>query len=239
MDYSLRDHTLYLTDDGTTSLSSFRLRDSDLFPQGHLLKLLGDTITAMALDWVTLNIYWSSNKQLRLQVTSITAAHTAVLIKEGIGRVESIALHPSSGRVCFTNLGPQGLGTMATVECAHMDGAGRRVVWKDAVQPASVTFSSNGDTIYWADTGKIFFLSVRYSMLYWLKMCFHALMVKNDAEKSSNCLDSLSGLGTIGSVQLDGSGYRELKAGDGLAAVALSDDTLLWMTVSGNGLLCK
>ncbi|XP_073321660.1 vitellogenin receptor Yl isoform X2 [Pagrus major] len=192
MDYSLRDHTLFLTDDGTTSLSSFKLRDSDLFPQGHLLKLLGDTITAMALDWVTLNIYWSSNKQPRLQVTSITIAHTAVLIKEGIGRVESIALHPPSGRVCFTNLGPQGPGTVATVECAHMDGAGRSVVWKDAVQPASVTFSSNGDTIYWADTG----------------------------------------LGTIGSVQLDGSGYRELKAGDGLAAVALSDDTLLWMTVS-------
>lgn len=27
----------------------------------------------------------------------------------------------------------------------------------------------------------------------------------------------------------------ELKAAPGLAAVALSDDTLLWMTVSGNG----
>lgn len=48
-------------------------------------------------------------------------------------------------------------------------------------------------------------------------------------------LESFAGLGSIGSVQLDGSGYVELKAGDGLAAVALSDDTLLWMTVSGNG----
>ncbi|XP_070760898.1 very low-density lipoprotein receptor [Enoplosus armatus] len=193
MDYSLRDHTLFLTDDGTTSLSSFKLKDSDLSSQGQLLKLLGDTITAMALDWATLNVYWSSNKQPRLQVTSITAAHTAVIIKEGIGRVESIALHPPSGRVCFTNLGPQGAaGTTATVECANMDGAERSVVWKDAVQPTSLDFSSNGDTIYWADTG----------------------------------------LGTIGSVQLDGSGYRELKTGDGLAAVALSDDTLLWMTVS-------
>lgn len=49
-------------------------------------------------------------------------------------------------------------------------------------------------------------------------------------------MDSFPGLGTVSSVQLDGSGYRELKAGDGLAAVALSDDALLWMTVSGNGL---
>nr|ASS77301.1 low density lipoprotein receptor-related protein 13 [Larimichthys crocea] len=192
MDYSLHDHTLFLTDDGTTSLSSFKLKDSDLSPQGRLLKLLGDTITAMALDWVTFNVYWSSNKQPRLQVTSITAAHTAVLIKEGISRVKSIALHPPRGRVCFTNLGLQGTGTVATVECANMDGAGRSVVWKDAVQPTSLAFSTNGDTIYWVDTG----------------------------------------LGTVSSVQLDGSGYRELKAGDGLAAVALSDDALLWMTVS-------
>lgn len=47
-------------------------------------------------------------------------------------------------------------------------------------------------------------------------------------------MDSCPGLGTIGFVLLDGSGYRELKAGDGLTAVALSDDALLWMTVSGN-----
>nr|XP_046242180.1 very low-density lipoprotein receptor isoform X2 [Scatophagus argus] len=192
MDYSLRDHTLFLTDDGTTSLSSFKLKDSDLSPQGQLLKLLGDTITAMALDWITLNIYWSSNKQPRLQVTSITAAHTAVLIKEGIGKVESIALHPPSGRVCFTNLGLQSKGTVATIECANMDSAGRSVVWKDAVQPTSLAFSAKGDTVYWAETG----------------------------------------LGTIGFVQLDGSGYSELKVGHGLAAVTLSDDTLLWMTVS-------
>ncbi|KAG7222111.1 hypothetical protein INR49_016683 [Caranx melampygus] len=192
MDYNLRDHTLLLTDDGTTSLSSFKLKDSVLTSQGQLLRLLSDTITAMALDWVTLNIYWSSNKQPRLQVTSTTGAHTAVLIKEGIGRVMSIALHPPSGRVCFTNLARQGTRTVATVECANMDGAERRVVWKDAVQPTSLVFSGNGDTIYWAD----------------------------------------SGFGIIGSVQLDGSGYRELKAGDELAAVALSDDSLFWMTVN-------
>lgn len=44
-------------------------------------------------------------------------------------------------------------------------------------------------------------------------------------------------LGNIGAVQLDGSDYTELKVGDGLAAVALTDDLLLWMTVSGNGSL--
>lgn len=157
MDYCLRDHTLFLTDDGTTSLSSFKLKESDLSSKDQLLKLLGNTITAMALDWVTLNIYWSSNKQPRLQVTSSTGAHTAVLIKEGIGQVRSIALHPPNGRVCFANMGQQGTSTVATVECANMDGAGRSVVCKDAVQPTSLVFSSNGDTIYWADTGMTYY----------------------------------------------------------------------------------
>nr|XP_029133644.1 low-density lipoprotein receptor-related protein 1B-like isoform X4 [Labrus bergylta] len=187
LDYSLRDHTLFLTDDSTTSLSSFKLKESNLSPRGQLLKLMGDTITAMALDWVTLNVYWSSNKQARLQVTSTMAAHTAVLIAEGIVRVEAIALHPPSGRVCYVNVGLQGKGS---VECANMDGA-ERVVRKEAVQASSLVFSSTGDLIYWADTGS----------------------------------------GTICSVQLDGSGYKEFKT-EGLAAVALSGEMLLWMTES-------
>jgi len=45
-------------------------------------------------------------------------------------------------------------------------------------------------------------------------------------------------MGTIGSVNFDGSGYRELEAGDGLTAVALGDNTLLWMTVGGNRSFC-
>ncbi|XP_029959993.1 low-density lipoprotein receptor-related protein 1B [Salarias fasciatus] len=188
MDYSLRDRTLFLTDGGTSSLGSFKLKGSVLVSQGQLLRLLADSITAMALDWVALNIYWSSSKQPRLQVTSVAPAHTAVLIKDGIGQVESIAVHPLSGRVCFANVDTQ--ASTATVECASMDGADRRMAWKDAVRPTSLTFSPNGDKIYWADSGNIF------------------------------------------SVSIDGSEYKQLVSAEGLAAVALSDSTLLWMTVT-------
>lgn len=156
-DYSPRDHIIYLTDDDATSISTFRLKDSDFVPQGKVLKLLDDTITAMALDWVTRNLYWSGSKRAGLHVSSVTGARTAVLITEGIGGVASIALHPPSGKVCFTSLGQQDAGTEATVECANMDGTARSVVWKDAVQPTSLVFASNGDVIYWADTGKIIF----------------------------------------------------------------------------------
>lgn len=154
MDYRVREHTLFLTDDSRSSLSSFRLKDSEVSPQGQLFRLLGDTISAMALDWVTLNVYWSSNKQPRLQVTSITAAHTAVLLKDGVGKVEFIALHPPKGSLCFSNLDLQGSSSVATVECSNMDGSGRRVVWKDAVHATSLVFSTDGETVYWADTGR-------------------------------------------------------------------------------------
>ncbi|KAI4792847.1 hypothetical protein KUCAC02_033108, partial [Chaenocephalus aceratus] len=39
-------------------------------------------------------------------------------------------------------------------------------------------------------------------------------------------------LGSIGSALLDGSGYKELQTEEGLVAVALSADTLLWMTLT-------
>lgn len=171
MDYSIRDHTLYLADDGTTSLSSFKLKDTELLSRGQLLKLMGNTITAMALDWVTLNVYWSSSKQPRLQVTA--KAYTAVLIKDGIGRIESIALHPPSGRLCFANLGLQDTNTIASVECANMDGTGRGVLRKEAVEPTSLSFSRDGETIYWADIGRSYFwafvhLHSKYSLKSWL-----------------------------------------------------------------------
>ncbi|XP_037115763.1 very low-density lipoprotein receptor [Syngnathus acus] len=192
MDYSLHNNTLLLADDGTTSLRAFKLEDLNLAFEGQLLKLRSDTITAMALDWVTFNIYWSSSKQPRLHVSSSSGVYTTVLIKDGIGEVRSIALHPPRGSVCFTNQVLQDASPVATVECANMDGAERRVVWKNGVQPNSLVFSTDGASILWADTS----------------------------------------LHVIGSVQLDGSGYKELKVADGLAAVALSEDTLIWMTVS-------
>lgn len=152
MDYSLQDNTLIVTDDATTSLNSFKLKDSVLISQRQILKL-DDAITAMALDWVTLNMYWSS-KQPRLQVTSKSGAYTAVVLEDEISGVGCIALHPPSGTICYTNLDLQETSSKAAVECAHMDGAQRRAVYKDAVQPASLVFSSNGDTIFWADMGK-------------------------------------------------------------------------------------
>lgn len=150
MDYSVGDHTLLLTHDGSF-VNSFRLKDSDLVPQGQIFGLQNDTICALALDWVTNNLYWSSRNQPVLQVTSIPAEHTAVLLNVGLRRLESLALHPPTGSLCFSNLDQPG---SSTVECSSMDGSARRVVCRDVVQATSLVFSTDGGTVYWADTGQ-------------------------------------------------------------------------------------
>lgn len=157
LDYSVQEQVMFLTDAGTSSLGLFKLRDGGLLsPRGQLLKLLGDTVTAMALDWLTLNVYWSSTKQPRLQVTTFDGAHTAVLIKEDIGSLEALAVHPPRGKVCFVNLvGRQGAGPLATVECSNMDGTKRVALWQDGVRPVSLVFANDGGEIYWAETSKI------------------------------------------------------------------------------------
>lgn len=151
MDYSVRDHIFLLTDDSRSSVDSFRLKDSDLVPQGRILGLQNDTIGAIALDWVTYNVYWSSKNQPGLQVTSIPAERTAVLLNVGLKRLESLALHPPTGNLCFSNLDQPGSGT---VECSSMDGSERRVVCRDVVHATSLVFSTDGGTVYWADTGQ-------------------------------------------------------------------------------------
>lgn len=41
----------------------------------------GERVTALALDWVTSNLYWSSSLRPNLHVTSRQGGHTALLLQ--------------------------------------------------------------------------------------------------------------------------------------------------------------
>lgn len=41
----------------------------------------GERVTALALDWVTSNLYWSSSLRPHLHVTSRQGGHTALLLQ--------------------------------------------------------------------------------------------------------------------------------------------------------------
>uniref|UniRef100_A0A671QIE3 Low-density lipoprotein receptor-related protein 2-like n=1 Tax=Sinocyclocheilus anshuiensis TaxID=1608454 RepID=A0A671QIE3_9TELE len=187
LDLVLHDLTLYVSDGGQPVVGLFKMKDTALVPRGTLLQLHKDSLRTFSVDWITLNMYWSSEKLPGLQVTSPDGTHTSVLIQDGVGAIESIALDPPSGRLCFSNKVQE--GHMTQVECAYMNGQNRTVVWSNSVQPTSLILTDEGNKLYWADTG----------------------------------------LAVIGSVAIDGSGYKEIKT-EGLMAFALVK--VLWTLTS-------
>ncbi|XP_073717280.1 vitellogenin receptor Yl [Misgurnus anguillicaudatus] len=148
-DLLLRDLTLYVSDANAVEL--FKMKDTALVPRGKRLQLYKDSISAFAVDWITLNLYWSSTRLPGLQVTSLGADLTSVLIHDAVTGIESITLHPPSGRLCFLNKHKD--GGVNTVECAYMNGQNRSVVWSKSLKPTSLLLTDDGIKLYWADTG--------------------------------------------------------------------------------------
>ncbi|XP_031414479.1 low-density lipoprotein receptor-related protein 2 isoform X2 [Clupea harengus] len=155
VDMVLQEQLLYLSDAGLASVSTLRLSGSTLTQTRRLLQLPRDVVTALAVDWVTRNLYWSSRSQQALHVTSADGRYTTALLGGEIGSTASIALHPLTGRMCFTSMGRAGWGGKAApqVDCAFMDGFNRTVLWGNAAIPTSLTFSNKGTQLYWADIG--------------------------------------------------------------------------------------
>ncbi|XDV53810.1 hypothetical protein PO909_022227, partial [Leuciscus waleckii] len=152
-DLLLRDRTISLADAGQGSVAQFKLSSSGFTPIGPVLQLKGDLVTALAVDWVTRNLYWSSVKSPQLYVTSPGGKFTVLVLQEKLEGTLSIALHPPSGRLCFTAVGRGGPESMPQVHCAHMDGRNRTLLWSKAKMPASLAFSEKGTSLYWADIG--------------------------------------------------------------------------------------
>ncbi|XP_051551957.1 low-density lipoprotein receptor-related protein 2-like [Myxocyprinus asiaticus] len=157
-DFVLRNLTLYVSDASQRIVGLFKMKDTALVPRGKLLRLHKDSIRAFSVDWITLNVYWSSEELPGLQVTSPDGAHTSVLIQDGVGAIECIALHPPSGRLCFSIKFQE--GQMTRVECAYMNGKNRTVAWRNSVGLTSLLFTDEGNKLYWADMGLAVIASV-------------------------------------------------------------------------------
>lgn len=67
--------------------------------------------------------------------------------------ITSVALHPPSGWLCYATVTVGGKN-QAEVDCAWMDGRKNAVLWRKCSLPGSLSFSSEGRVVYWADTGE-------------------------------------------------------------------------------------
>ncbi|KAM9793487.1 uncharacterized protein ACBT44_017953 isoform 4-T4 [Syngnathus typhle] len=157
---------------------------------GRLVQLKDDFVMALAVDWVTSNIYWSSISRPNIHVTSSREGYTTSLLQGRVKRTTSIAVHPPSSQLCYTAY--VGSKSQAEVSCAWMDGRRKTVLWTKSSSPLSLVFSKNGTSIYWVDTVE----------------------------------------GLICSIGLDGSGYKQYKAGPGLVtSITYIENMLLWITL--------
>lgn len=145
---------LYVADGSQSLVAQMKMSDSTLTPEGQLLHLRGDAVTALAVDWITHNLYWSSSKKPEIYVTSAGGKFTSMVLQTGLQDTTSIALHPPTGRMCFTAIGSSKKDALPQVGCAAMDGRHQIVLWKNVQLPSFLTFSSHGTAVYWADVGK-------------------------------------------------------------------------------------
>ncbi|KAF7648260.1 hypothetical protein LDENG_00159790 [Lucifuga dentata] len=148
LDVSIEGLLLYVADAAQNSVDMLKLSGSrsrqGLTPAGQILKLKDDSVTALAVDWVTSNLYWSSIERPDLHVTSPQNSYTTFLLQGSLKGTSSIALHPPSGRLCYTAIGMAGGKSQPQVDCAYMDGRNRAVLWKKSSIPTSLVFSSEG-----------------------------------------------------------------------------------------------
>ncbi|XP_056591842.1 low-density lipoprotein receptor-related protein 1B isoform X1 [Triplophysa dalaica] len=152
-DLLLKDRTVFLADAVQGSVAKLKLSSSGFRAAGHLLQLKGDLVTALAVDWVSDNLYWSSIRSPQLYVTSPGGKYTLLVLQGELQETISIALHPPTGRLCFTAVSRRGSELLPQVDCAHMDGSNRTLLWSKAKMPISLAFSDTGTALYWADTG--------------------------------------------------------------------------------------
>ncbi|XP_042251153.1 low-density lipoprotein receptor-related protein 2-like isoform X6 [Thunnus maccoyii] len=156
LDVSIPGLSLYVADGGQGSVNVLKLSGSrsrqGLTPAGQILKLKDDTVTALAVDWVTSNLYWSSTERPDLHVTSRYNGYTTSLLQGSLKGTTSIAVHPPSGRLCYTAIVTAGGKSQTEVDCAWMDGRNKAVLWRKSSIPISLVFSNKGTVIYWADT---------------------------------------------------------------------------------------
>ena len=150
--YAVKDKSLYFAEVGGDAIGLLRLKDWGRLSWKKAVAVEG-TVISLALDWLSGNLYWIGGQPPSIHVAAPGGRWALVLLSEGLQGVAWLALCPRASTMCFVTAA-KSHGPGAVVECAAMDGTGRRAVWKRAQAPTGLTFGGTGTRLYWADRGK-------------------------------------------------------------------------------------
>lgn len=152
IDYAVKDKSLYFAEVEGDSIGLLRLKDWGRVSWKQAVAVQG-IVTSLALDWLSGNLYWIEGQPPSIRVAAAGGRWALALLSEGLRGAAWLALCPRASTMCFvTAAGSRQPG--ATVECAAMDGTGRRAVWRKARAPTGLAFGGAGTRLYWADRGE-------------------------------------------------------------------------------------
>lgn len=152
IDYAVKDKSLYFAEVGGDSIGLLRLKDWGRLSWKQAVAVEG-TVTSLALDWLSGNLYWIGGQPPSIFVAAPGGRWALVLLSEGLQGAAWLALCPRASTMCFVTASGSHRPS-AAVECAAMDGTGRRVVWRRARAPTGLTFGGASTRLYWADHGE-------------------------------------------------------------------------------------
>lgn len=152
IDYEVKDKRLYFAEVGGNSIGLLRLKDWGRLSWKKAVAVEGP-VTSLALDWISGNLYWIGGQPPSIHVAAPRGRWALALLSAGLQGAAWLALCPRASTMCFVTAAGSHGRHGAVVECAAMDGTGRRAVWRRARTPAGLAFGSAGTRLYWADHG--------------------------------------------------------------------------------------
>ncbi|XP_078415645.1 vitellogenin receptor-like [Cetorhinus maximus] len=158
-DYIWKEKLVYFAESDEGLIGKFMLGSN--VSLGEMIFQVNDDIVSLSVDWLSGNLYWITSMPSVIEVASANGVYRLVLI-ENLYRSTSLALHPPTSIMCFSDWGSEDRRSGPRIECSNMDGQKRKVVWKKCRLPTGVLLAESGTRLYWIDLG---YTRLWYSMM--------------------------------------------------------------------------
>ncbi|XP_073499231.1 vitellogenin receptor Yl-like [Phyllobates terribilis] len=151
IDYILQDRSLVFSVKYGGYIGLTKVKDSESKDWKKVV-FVDDSVTCIAVDWVTGNIFWISTSKASIQVATSNGMYKAV-VNEDLYKPSCLVINPAIGLMCYFDAGIENKKNSLKIECANMDGSNQRVLWRKSKAVVGLTFADSRTRLYWADGG--------------------------------------------------------------------------------------